>query len=369
MPDRIPLIDLLAQHRTIQSEIDSAIQSVIEQTSFIGGPFTANFEAEFARFCGLPFGVGASSGTTALHLVFAALGLGPGDEVITVPNTFIATAEAITQTGARPVFIDVEPGTLNMDPAKLETAITEKTKAIVPVHLYGQMADMDPIMAIARRRDITVIEDAAQAHGAEYKKKRAGHFGVAATFSFYPGKILGAYGDAGMVVTADEDLANRMQMLSNHGRLDKYRHQEPAYNYRMDGLQAAILNVKLARLEGWIETRRRKANLYRDLLAAGPVKTPSEAPDTRHVYTYYVIRLADRDTVQEKLGNAGVDTVIHYPIPLHLQPAYESLGYAEGDFPVSEAAAREILSLPIYPELEDRQIERISELITGSEPG
>lgn len=364
MSDRIPLIDLLAQHRTIQADIDAAIRSVIEQTSFIGGPFVAEFEAAFARFCGLPFGVGASSGTTALHLVFASLGLGPGDEVITVPNTFIATAEAITQTGARPVFVDVSPDTLNMDPSLLEAAVTPATKAIVPVHLYGQMADMDPIAHLARHHGIALVEDAAQAHGAEYKKKRAGHYGVAATFSFYPGKILGAYGDAGMVVTGDEALARRMQMLSNHGRLDKYRHQEPAYNYRMDGLQAAVLGVKLRQLEGWIQMRRRKADHYARLLEGTDVRTPSEAGYARHVYTYYVVRVRDRDGVQARLREAGVDTVIHYPLPLHLQPAYQHLGYSEGNFPVAEASAKEILSLPLYPELEDDRIARICRLLT-----
>ncbi len=364
--DPIPLIDLGAQHRSIQNEIDDAIQSVIRDTAFIGGAYVQAFEEAFATYCNLPCGVGASSGTTALHLVTAALGIGPGDEVITVPNTFIATAEAITQTGARPVFVDVEPETLNMDVTKLEAAITPSTRAVVPVHLYGHIADMDPIVEIARAHSLMVVEDAAQAHGAEYKKKRAGHFGAAATFSFYPGKILGAYGDAGMVVTHDPNLARRMQMLANHGRLDKYRHQMPAYNYRMDGLQAAILSVKLKHLDDWLQKRREKAQLYNRLFAETHIRTPFESGDARHVYTYYVIRTPERDAVQKALQGAGVDTVIHYPVPLHLQPAYRDLGYRAGDFPVAEAEANQILSLPLYPELGEEQIQNIADLVRSA---
>ena len=363
--ERVPLVDLGAQHRSIQSEIDAAIQEVIRNTAFIGGTHVQALEEAFAAYCNLPHGVGASSGTTALHLVFAALSLGPGDEVITVPNTFIATAEAITQTGARPVFVDVDPDTLNMDPARLEAAVTPRTRAIVPVHLYGQMADMDPIAEVARAHDLSIVEDAAQAHGAEYKGKRAGHFGVAATFSFYPGKILGAYGDAGMVVTSDPDLAQRMKMLANHGRLDKYRHQMPAYNYRLDGIQAAILSAKLQHLEDWVKLRRGKAELYGSLLEGGDARAPIEKESNRHVFTYYVIRTEKRDAVQGALQEAGVDTVIHYPVPLHLQPAYEDLGYTEGDFPVAEENAEKILSLPLYPELEDEKIRRIAETVRG----
>ena len=354
--ERVPLVDLGAQHRSIRTEIDTAIQEVIRNTAF---------EEAFADYCNLPHGVGASSGTTALHLVFAALSLGPGDEVITVPNTFIATAEAITQTGARPVFVDIDPVNLNMDPARLEAAITARTRAVVPVHLYGEMADMEPIMEVARAHDLSVVEDAAQAHGAEYKEKRAGHFGVAATFSFYPGKILGAYGDAGMAVTSDPDLAQRMKMLANHGRLDKYRHQMPAYNYRLDGIQAAILNVKLKHLEEWIELRREKAALYGSLLEGGDTRAPIEGANSRHVFTYYVIRTENRDALQEALQEAGIDTVIHYPVPLHLQPAYEDLGYTEGDFPVAEESAERILSLPLYPELGDEEIRRIAQIAGG----
>ena len=359
----IPFIDLGAQYRSIQPDIDAAIQGVIRDTAFIGGPYVQAFEKAFADYCGLPCGVGTSSGTTALHLAFAALGIGPGDEVITVPNTFIATIETITQTGARPVFVDVVDESLNMDPEKLEAAITEKTRAIVPVHLYGQIADMDPILEVARAHDLRVVEDAAQAHGADYKKKRAGHFGVAATFSFYPGKILGAYGDAGIVVTSDPDLAIRMEMLANHGRLDKYKHRVPGYNYRMDGIQAAVLSVKLKHLDGWIQQRREKAQLYNRFFAESDIRTPGESGEARHVYTYYVIRTARRDAVLEALQKSEIGAIIHYPIPLHLQPAYRDLSYGEGDFPVAESAAGQILSLPLFPELEHAQIQSIADLV------
>ena len=359
----IPLIDLGVQHRSIQTEIETAIQNVIQDTAFIGGSYLETFENAFAAYCELPHGVGTSSGTTALHLAFAALGLGPGDEVITVPNTFIATVETIVQTGAKPVFVDVLDHTLNMDPEKLEAAITPQTRAIVPVHLYGQIADMDPILDIARSHNLLVIEDAAQAHGAEHKKKRAGHFGVAATFSFFPGKILGAYGDAGMVVTQDADLAKRMKMLANHGRTEKYEHQIAGYNYRLDPIQAAILNVKLKHLDQWLERRRANVRLYNQLFAESRVQTPIETSDSRHVYTYYVIRSEQRDQILEGLNKEDIQAQIHYPIPLHLQPAFRDLNCKKGDFPVAEQAADEILSLPLYPELESAQIQQIADAV------
>jgi dTDP-4-amino-4,6-dideoxygalactose transaminase len=358
----IPFIDLKAQYRTIQAEIDAAVREVIESAAFIGGGYTQAFEASFARYCGVARAVGASSGTTALHLAFAALGIGPGDEVITVPNTFIATAEMTSITGARPVFVDVEDATFNVDPTKLEAAITSRTKAVVPVHLYGQMADMDPILEIAQRRGIPVVEDAAQAHGAEYRGKRAGQLGAAATYSFYPGKILGAYGDAGIVVTNDETLAKKMEMLANHGRIGKYEHEAPAFNYRLDGMQAAILSVKLRHLDEWLEKRRAKAQVYNRLLKDSVV-TPKEMPYARHVYTYYVIRTKQRDRAQAALKEKGIDSIIHYPIPLHLQPAYRGLGYRRGDFLVAEKQAEEILSLPLYAELEEGQIREIAEVV------
>ncbi|MDP6042162.1 MAG: DegT/DnrJ/EryC1/StrS family aminotransferase [Candidatus Latescibacteria bacterium] len=361
----IPLIDLYAQYRAIKDEIDDAMQSVIRDSAFIGGPYLQSFEEAFAAYCNLPFGVGTSSGTTALHLVFAALGIGPGDEIITVPNTFIATVETIVQTGAKPVFVDVCDDTLNIDPAKLADAITPNTRAIVSVHLYGQLAEMDAIREVAG--SIPIVEDAAQAHGAEYKKKRAGHFGVAATFSFFPGKILGAFGDAGMVVTKDKDLANKMKMLANHGRLDKYVHQMAGYNYRFDPLQAAILNVKLNYLDDWLKKRRAHARLYNQLFAEyDAIKTPVERDHNLHVHTYYVIRTSKRDAVMQKLHNHEIDAIIHYPIPLHLQPAFSDLGYRSGDFPIAEQSATEILSLPLYPELEPNQIEYIAEQVLSA---
>lgn len=355
----IPLIDLYAQYQSIKSEVDAAIQQVIRDSAFIGGPYLKSFEDAFAAYCRVSHGVGTSSGTTALHLVFAALGIGPGDEVITVPNTFIATVETIIQTGARPVFVDVCDDTLNLDPNKLEQAITKKTRAIVPVHLYGQLADMEPIMAVAQKHNLAVVEDAAQAHGAEYKKNRAGHYGTAATFSFFPGKILGAFGDAGMVVTQDETLAQKMKMLANHGRVEKYEHEISGYNYRLDPLQAAILQVKLAHLDTWLEARRQHAHVYNTCFQNTDVKTPTERENNRHVHTYYVIRTQKRNDIEKALQVADIASQVHYPIPLHLQPAFKELGYKKGNFPIAENAATEILSLPLYPELTHDQIQHI----------
>ena len=361
----IPFLDLVAQYESIKPEIDDAIQSVIDRAAFASGPFVKAFEESFAVYCGLPYGVGVSSGTSALHVLFAALDIGPGDEVITVPNTFIATVETIVQTGATPVFVDVDNTTLNMEPGLLENAITEKTKAIVPVHLYGQIADMDPILEVANRHDLLVLEDAAQAHGAEYKGRRAGQFGLAATFSFYPGKILGAFGDAGGLVTHDAELADRMRRLADHGRSDHYLHERSGFNYRMDGIQAAVLDVKLKYLENWLEARRAKARLYNSLLSDRVASTPVEVDGCRHVYTYYVIRTQMRDKIRQTLKVAGIATGVHYPTPLHLQPAFEKYRHREGQFPVSEAAADQILSLPLYAELADEDIKRICELING----
>ncbi|MGA1195485.1 MAG: DegT/DnrJ/EryC1/StrS family aminotransferase [Candidatus Latescibacterota bacterium] len=359
----IPLIDLYAQYQSIKPEIDDAMQQVIRDSAFIGGPYLKAFEDAFAAYCSVPFGVGTSSGTTALHLVFAALGIGPGDEVITVPNTFIATVETIVQTGAKPVFVDVCEDTMNLDPTKLEAAITNKTRAIVPVHLYGQLADMDAIMEIANRHQLAVIEDAAQAHGAEYKKNRAGHFGTAATFSFFPGKILGAFGDAGIVITKDETLAQKMKMLANHGRVEKYEHEISGYNYRLDPLQAAILQVKLSHLETWLEKRRDHAQFYNACFKNTPIQTPVERDGNRHVHTYYVIRTQKRDAIETVLHKEDIATQVHYPIPLHQQPAFKKMAHKEGDFPVAEKTAKEILSLPLYPELTREQIQHIAERV------
>ena len=361
----IRFIDLVAQYETIKTEVDEAIQSVIDRAAFAGGPFVAEFEKSFAEYCGVEHGVGVSSGTTALHVLLETLDIGAGDEVITVPNTFIATVETIVQTGATPVFVDVDEATLNMDPALLEDAITERTKAIIPVHLYGQIADMDPILEIAERHGLFVVEDAAQAHGAEYNGRRAGQFGVGATFSFYPGKILGAFGDAGGIVTRDGKIADLARRLSDHGRTDHYQHARSGYNYRMDGIQAAVLKVKLRHLEGWLESRREKARLYTELLSADVARTPLEAKGRRHVYTYYVIRTPIRQQIQETLGTSDIATIVHYPMPLHLQPAFGNVGYKKGQFPVTESASGQILSLPLFAELADQDIERICGLVNA----
>lgn len=366
---QIPFLDLPAQYRSIRPEIDDAIQKVLDDCQFVRGPHVAAFEQEFAAFCGVPHAVGASSGTTALHLVFAALELGSGDEVITVPNTFMATTETILQTGAKPVFVDVDNDTMNMNPDWLEAAITERTKAIVPVHLYGQIADMDPILDIANAHRIPVVEDAAQAHGAENGGRRAGQFGIAATFSFYPGKILGAYGDAGIVVTRDDEMSRRLRLLCDHGTEDKENQLLPGFNYRMDGIQAAVLSVKLKHLEEWIELRRERAEWYEELLAGTDVVTPVQAKGERHVYTYYVIRVDDRNGVREKLRETEIMAQVHYPVPIHLQTAYGDLGYRQGDFPASERATERILSLPLYPELTRDQIERIADVVTKATVG
>lgn len=364
----IPLVDLKAQYLSIKDEIDAAIQRVVDSTSFIMGPDVRAFEEEFARFCGVQHAVGVDSGTAALHLAFLACGIGPGDEVITTPHTFIATIGMLGRVGARPVFVDIDPRTYNIDPARIEAAITERTQAIMPVHLYGQPAEMDPILEIADRHGLKVIEDAAQAHGAEYKGRRAGSMGHVAIFSFYPGKNLGAYGDAGALVTNDGEIAEKARLLRNHGRRDKYEHLLQGFNYRMDTLQAAILGAKLAHLKEWNEARRRHAATYRELLSGLDLVLPYEPEHVRAVYHLFVVRLQgslsqERDALREHLKARGISTGIHYPIPLHLQPAYRHLGYKEGDFPITEECARQVLSLPMYPELTQEQMEEVTRAI------
>jgi len=356
----IPLVDLKAQYLSIKDEMDAAIHRVVDSTSFIMGPDVRAFEEEFARFCGVQHAVGVDSGTAALHLAFLACDIGPGDEVITTPHTFIATIGMLGRVGARPVFVDIDPRTYNMDPARIEAAITERTKAILPVHLYGQPAEMDPILEIADRHGLKVIEDAAQAHGAEYKGRRAGSMGHVAVFSFYPGKNLGAYGDAGALVTDDGETAEKVRLWRNHGRRDKYEHLLQGFNYRIDTLQAAILQVKLAHLEEWNEARRRHVAIYRELLSDLDLVLPYEPEHVRAVYHLFVIRLPERDALREHLKARGISTGIHYPIPLHLQPAYRHLGHKEGDFPITEECARQVLSLPLYPELAQAQIEEVA---------
>jgi dTDP-4-amino-4,6-dideoxygalactose transaminase len=359
----MPLVDLKAQYLSIKDEMDAAIQRVVDSTSFILGPEVRAFEEEFARFCGVQHAVGVDSGTAALHLAFLTCDIGSGDEVITTPHTFIATIGMLGRVGARPVFVDIDPWTYNIDPARIEAAITGRTKAIMPVHLYGQPAEMDPILEIADRHRLKVIEDAAQAHGAEYKGRQAGSMGHVAIFSFYPGKNLGAYGDAGAVVTDDGEIAEKVRMLRDHGRRDKYEHLLQGFNYRIDTLQAAILRVKLAHLKGWNEARRRHAATYRGLLSGLDLVLPYEPEHIRAVYHLFVVRLQERDALREHLQARGISTGIHYPIPLHLQPAYRHLGYKEGDFPITEECARQVLSLPMYPELTQEQMEEVTRAI------
>ena len=355
----IPLVDLKAQHRTICDEIDAAMARVIEQTSFIMGPDVQTFEAEFAAFCGAEQCVGVSSGTAALELALRASGVGPGHEVITVAHTFIATAEAISAVGATPVFVDIDPRTYTMDPDALTAAITPATRAVIPVHLYGQPADMSRIVATAKANDLLVIEDAAQAHGATWRGRRAGTLGDAACFSFYPGKNLGAYGDAGAVVTDDGALADQVRLLRNHGRKEKYLHEQRGFGERLDTLQAAILRAKLAHLDEWTAARRRLAARYSDLLRDEELILPAVHPDADPAWHLYVIRTPRRDEMLAWLREAGIGAGVHYPIPLHLQPAYADLGYRRGQLPVTERVADTCLSLPLYPEMSDAQQERV----------
>ena len=361
----IPLVDLKAQYLSVKSEIDEAIQRVINSSRFILGEEVEAFEQEFAAFCGANHCVGVASGTASLHLALLACGIEPGDDVITTPFTFIATAEAISHAGAKPVFVDIDHRSYNIEPTKIEAAITERTKAIIPVHLYGQPADMDQITELARRYELKVVEDAAQAHGAEYKGRRVGTSGDVACFSFYPGKNLGAYGDGGAVVTNDAKIAERVRMLRDHGRRMKYEHLEIGYGERLDALQAAILRVKLRRLDEWNEQRRQKCEVYRQLLKDLDLTLPTELDQVKSVYHLFVVRVAQRDELQEYLRSKRISVGIHYPIPLHLQPAFAHLGYSKGDFPVAETATREVLSLPIYPELTQEQVELVATAVRG----
>lgn len=354
---KVPFLDLKAQYATIKDEIAAALQQVLDNTAFAGGPFVAAFEKDFAAYCTTKHAVGVGNGTEALWMALIALGVGAGDEVITVPDTFIATAEAISFCGAKPVFVDVDEKTYNMDPAKLEAAITPKTKAVIPVHLFGQMCDMDPIMEIARKHKLFVIEDASQSHGAEYRDKRAGSIGDVGCFSFYPGKNLGAYGEAGAVVTSNDALADKMKMLRDHGSAKKYYHTYLGFNCRMDGFQGAVLSVKLKYIDKWNEARRTNAGLYTQALAgAKGVITPTEAAWAKHVFHVYAIRVANPGALISALGEKEIGTNIHYPLPVHLQEAYASLGLGKGSFPVAERCAAEFVSLPMFPELTPEQI-------------
>jgi dTDP-4-amino-4,6-dideoxygalactose transaminase len=360
----VPFLDLKAQYDLIKTEIQTAVQKVMESTAFAGGPFVAEFEQAFSRYCGCKHAIGVGNGTDALWLSLMALGIGPGDEVVTVPNTFIATAEAISICGARPVFVDVDPKTSNMDPDQLEDCLKKRSaslpKAIIPVHLYGQVADMDPILDIARTYGLAVVEDACQAHGAEYKGRRAGSMGRTGCFSFYPGKNLGAYGEAGAVTTNDDALAEKMRMFRDHGQSKKYHHGIIGWNARMDGIQGAVLSVKLKYLESWNEARRNHAHAYTRLLSGvGDLLPPFESENARHVFHIYSIRTRQRDRLLDDLSQKGIYCGIHYPVPIHLQEAYQSMGLGPGSFPVAEKYAEEILSLPLFPELTSGQIHRV----------
>ena len=359
----IPYADLQSQYRSIKPEIDAAVLRVLDSAQFVLGEEVTAFEREFAAYCGAADAIAVNSGTSALHLALLAAGIGPGDEVITVPFTFVATAAAIEYAGATPVFVDIEPRTFNMDPARIEAAITPRTKAIMPVHLYGHPADMDPILDIARRHGVIVIEDAAQAHGAEYKGRRCGSMGTLAGFSFYPGKNLGAYGEGGAVVTSDPELARQVRLRRSWGEAKRYEHQVKGFNYRMDGIQGAILRVKLRHMEAWTEARRARAAEYRRLLEGSGVIAPEERSDCRHVYHVFAVRAPQRDALRASLQDAGIQTGVHYPIPVHLQPAYQDLGYARGAFPVAEAVAAEVLSLPMFPELASDQVRTVAEAV------
>jgi dTDP-4-amino-4,6-dideoxygalactose transaminase len=356
----IPFVDLHAQYQSIKPEINAAVASVLESGRFVLGPEVVGFEEEFAAYCQARHAIGVNSGTSALHLALLAAGIGPGDEVITTPFTFVATVAAIRYTGARPVFVDIDPRSYTIDVRQIEGAITERTKAILPVHLYGQPADMDALLDIARQHDLVVIEDAAQAHGAVYKSRRVGSIGDLGCFSFYPGKNLGAYGEGGMVVTNNARYAQAVQLLRDWGAEHKYCHTMQGYNYRLEALQAAILRVKLRYLEEWTASRRSHAARYDELLADSDVQTPAVMPYAQHVYHVYAIRTAHRNSLQQTLQDRGIQTGIHYPIPVHLQPAHADLGYRAGSFPHAEQAADEVLSLPMFAELTATQIEQVA---------
>jgi dTDP-4-amino-4,6-dideoxygalactose transaminase len=355
----VPFVDLKAQYAQIRNEINPAVQEVMDSASFVGGPYVKAFEENFAKFCGAKHAIGISSGTAAIHLALLACDIGSGAEVITVPNTFIATTEAISMSGAKPVFVDVDPESYNIDVSKIEAAITSKTKAILPIHLYGQPADMDPILEIAGRHGLLVIEDACQAHGAEYRGKRVGVLGQVGCFSFYPGKNLGAYGDGGAVVTNDSRVAEKILILKDHGQSEKNKHSREGFNYRLDGIQAAVLNVKLKHLEDWTAKRRRNAQRYSELLQGLDVITPVEKKFAKHVFHLYIIRLHRRDALAEHLRARDVGVGMHYPIALHLQEAYAHLGYRQGSFPAAEECAAQVLSLPMYAELREEQIQHV----------
>ncbi|HZQ92173.1 MAG TPA: DegT/DnrJ/EryC1/StrS family aminotransferase [Terriglobales bacterium] len=357
---KISFLDLKKQLAPLRPEIDDAIRQVLDNTSFINGPFVSKFEAEFAKYCHTRFCVGMNSGTDALRFALMAAGIGPGDEVITAANTFIATTEAISQCGATPVLVDVRPDTFLIDPAQVERKITPKTRALLPVHLYGQPADMDELAEIAKRRNLLLFEDACQAHGSEYKGKRAGSIGLASGFSFYPGKNLGAFGDAGSANTNDPEIERKMRLLKDHGQSQKYVHDIEGYNGRLDALQAAVLSVKLKHLDSWNAARRRNAAMYAERLKNSPqIQLPVALPDRTHAFHLFVVHVKNRDAVRTGLAEMGIDTGLHYPIPLHQQKAYAAMPFAKEKFPVTEKSAAEMLSLPMFAELSESDIDYV----------
>jgi dTDP-4-amino-4,6-dideoxygalactose transaminase len=361
---KVPFLDLHAEHAAVRGELSGAIEEVIDAVAFAGGPFVGEFEERFAEYCQVEHAVGVGSGTDALWLALLALGIGPGDEVITVPMTFIATAAAISRTGARPVFVDIDATTYTMDPAGLEEALSPRTKAILPVHLFGQMADMKPILEIARRRRLAVIEDAAQAHGAEYEGCRAGSLGDAGCFSFYPGKNLGAFGEAGVVVTQSSKIADKIRMLRDHGQVRKYHHESLGWNSRMDGIQAAVLQVKLRGLERNNQRRRDHAARYTARLQAlAGLGLPACNPRCSHVHHIFAVRVPRRNEFMRRMQASGIGCAIHYPVPVHLQQAYAGFGLRRGSFPVAERCAEEFVSLPMYPELTEGQLAAVVEAV------
>ncbi|HQK99366.1 MAG TPA: DegT/DnrJ/EryC1/StrS family aminotransferase [Smithellaceae bacterium] len=359
----IPMVDLKRQYQSLKTEIDEAVADVLAQTQFILGPNVSALEKDVAAYHGLPHAIGVANGTDALLLALRACGVGPGDEVITTPFTFIATAEVVALVGARPVFVDIHPGNFNIDPAKIEAAVTPKTRAIIPVHLFGHPADMNPILDIARRHSLRVIEDCAQAFGATYSGKPVGAFGDAGCFSFFPSKNLGCYGDGGMIVTAADDIAEKVRMLRNHGSRERYYHADVGYNSRLDEIQAAILRVKLKRIDAMNEARRQNAQRYRQAIRRDDVIAPSEIPGCRHVYHQYTLRMRNRQKAADALTQAGIASAVYYPVPLHRQEAFLKLYPASPALAISETCAQEVLSLPMFPELTPDEIGRIADVI------
>lgn len=359
----VAYLDLVAQMRPLRKEIDAAIAKTLDNCSFCLGPDVNQFEKDFARYCGAEHCVAFNSGTSALHVALLLLNVKAGDEVITTPCTFVATSWAISYVGAKPVYVDIDDATFNLNPKLVERAITSRTKAVLPVHLYGLPFDIDPILEVCGRHNLPLVEDAAQAHGAKYKGKTIGTFGEISCFSFYPGKNLGAYGEGGALVTNNAAFAARARALREHGSTQRYYHDEVGYNYRMEGIQGAVLGIKLKHLNSWTEGRRRVANLYSELLAGTPLKLPREPEKVQSAWHLYVVRHPRRDELKKHLEANHIGCALHYPLPLHLQKAYSYLGHKAGDFPVAEKAARECLSLPIYPELTDAQVHRVADVI------